>query len=632
MPWSRWRLEAAAALEAHLEAWGDGGPLRQAEEAVTVARGQLGSLERALERDRRALEQLAARSVAAERRGALLEDEDRELAERLSDTEQARHRLQTVVAEMESAHSQATARLEAAEQALRQAEQELHRSVARADALEKAFDEARGAAGAELLAGVDGVVGTLLDVVEVDAGWEAAFEAAAGASVAAVVVSGSEPARQALARLRQGGATGAVLALTGAVPADVGHIEAPAWYRTHPPAMCAPAAGTSDFPGSTWFSTRSCPAHSVPRADGPRPSTWLWPAPIWWSSPGTATGSHRADGGCGPVVRPSPPTWSKRRDRGRKWRPWPPPTPLRSGRRRGPGWRPPEWPPWRPCGRTTTTRSIHQTARASAPDGWLTTGRPWRSSSRSCGWPASSWTNGLPGTRDGPTSSNSSSPRLEEAKAQAADEAAARPRKNGGGSTSGMTNAATARSEWEVRSAGLVERRRVLTERLEEVERRLTGHADERRLAAERRRRLEADATAVERLSAEVARAQGQLDGTLAQLRDRHRRQLEAVRAGGARLEELRRQRSAQEHELAAVRGRLQKSELDLVEATVRREVGHRKPAAGTGLRTRRGHGRAGARAGRGVGSCDPDRRAGGRSGGPGSGQPSRSGGAGRAQ
>ena len=127
--------EATAALEAHLEAWGDGGPLRRAEEAVTVARGQLGSLEHALERDRRALEQLAARVVAAERRGALLDEEDRDLAARLADTEQARHRLQTVVAEMEAAHGLATARLEAAEQALRQAEQELHRSVARADAL-----------------------------------------------------------------------------------------------------------------------------------------------------------------------------------------------------------------------------------------------------------------------------------------------------------------------------------------------------------------------------------------------------------------------------------------------------------------------------------------------------------------
>ncbi len=128
------------------------------------------------------------------------------------------------------------------------------------------------------------------------------------------------------------------------------------------------------------------------------------------------------------------------------------------------------------------------------------------------------------------------------------------------------------RGEWEVRSAGLVERRRVLTERLQEVERRLTGHADERRQAAERRKRLEADATAVERLLKVVGAAQSRLDAALAELRDRHRRQLEAVRAGGARLEELRRQRSANEHELAAARGRLQKVELDLVEATIRRE------------------------------------------------------------
>lgn len=44
---------------------------------------------------------------------------------------------------------------------------------------------------------MDGVVGTLLDVVEVDPEWEFAFEAAAGAAVAAVVVSGREPAKAA---------------------------------------------------------------------------------------------------------------------------------------------------------------------------------------------------------------------------------------------------------------------------------------------------------------------------------------------------------------------------------------------------------------------------------------------------
>ena len=136
-----------------------------------------------------------------------------------------------------------------------------------------------------------------------------------------------------------------------------------------------------------------------------------------------------------------------------------------------------------------------------------------------------------------------------------------------------IAEAAQLRGEWEARSAGLVERRRVLTERLQEVERRLTGHADERREAAERRTRLEANATAVARLLDVVASAQAGLDSALAELRERYRLQLEAVKAGGARLEELRRQRSAHEHELAAARSQLQKIELDLVEATIRRET-----------------------------------------------------------
>ena len=216
----------AAELEAHLTARGDGSELRSAEEAVTVARGQLASLEHALERDRRALDQLVARQGAAERRAAVLEGEDHELGERLAETEQARHRLQATRAEAEAAQARAVRRLELAEETLRQAEQEHARSQARADALERALDEARGAAGAELLAGVDGVVGTLLDLVEVDTGWEEAFEAAAGASLAAVVVSGSEPARAALSRLRQGGATGAVLALTGSAGRPPGPFRA----------------------------------------------------------------------------------------------------------------------------------------------------------------------------------------------------------------------------------------------------------------------------------------------------------------------------------------------------------------------------------------------------------------------
>ena len=70
----------------------------------------------------------------------------------------------------------------------------------------------KGAGGRELLRDVDGVVGSLVDLVEIDEGWDAAFEAAAGAGVAAVVVDGRRAAQAALSTLRERGVTGAVLA------------------------------------------------------------------------------------------------------------------------------------------------------------------------------------------------------------------------------------------------------------------------------------------------------------------------------------------------------------------------------------------------------------------------------------
>ncbi len=546
-----------------------------------MARGQLSSLEHALERDRRSLDQLSARLASTERRAALLEGEDHELGERLAETEQARHQLQTVVAETEAAHGRATRRLEAAEEALRQAEQELHRSTARADALERALDEARGAAGAELLSGVDGVVGTLLDVVEVDPGWEDAFEAAAGASVAAVVVSGREPAKAALSRLRQGGATGAVLALTGSTgdgaSGGASGAGAPAGPRSPPgpsrsAATSAPISAAATSPGSRPSSTPCWPGRAAPGAGGPRPSTWPWPARIWWWSPGTGTGSRPPGGGCGPAAAWSPRRWSTR--------PGPGPSLAAVAAAEAAD----ERTAARAAVESTRTAAAeavraddrnevaHQTARTAHQRvaGDLAAlvveleevrrdhaelddriARDTASGPPSCTRSCPVWRRPGPRRRRGwPAAREERQPhRRADRRGRPA------PQRVGG-----------------AQSAGLVERRRVLTERLHEVDRRLTGHADERREAAERRKRLEADATAVERLSAVVATAQARLDAALAELRERYRLQLEAVRAGGARLEELRRQRSASEHELAAARSRIQTIELDLVEATIRRE------------------------------------------------------------
>ena len=297
------------------------------ERSLTEARGQLTSLERAIERDRRSLDQLTTRLTTAERRSAALEGDHHEVRERLAECEQARHRLQTEVAEAEEQHRRAAHRLEVADTSLRQAEQELHRSAARADALERALDEARGAAGAELLADLDGVVGTLLDLVEIDAGWEEATEAACGASLAAVVVSGSQPARATLARLRSGGMNGLVLALTGAgggagagVRADAGPEASDAgegrrvdtlaemkrdleWAPLGAEPVRNHVRARSGRPGAADLERSSTACSTAPTArlgGGPRPSTSPCPAPTSSSSPATATGSRPRDGGSGP--------------------------------------------------------------------------------------------------------------------------------------------------------------------------------------------------------------------------------------------------------------------------------------------------------------------------------------------
>ncbi len=84
---------------------------------------------------------------------------------------------------------------------------------ARADALTLALDEARSSAGAARVAHVQGVLGTLLDLVAVDEGFETAFESALGSALNAVIVADSNAARDAFEALRVSGSTGAVLAL-----------------------------------------------------------------------------------------------------------------------------------------------------------------------------------------------------------------------------------------------------------------------------------------------------------------------------------------------------------------------------------------------------------------------------------
>ena len=98
-------------------------------------------------------------------------------------------------------------------------------AVARVDALQLALDTVHARAGAEALAAVDGVLGTLLDLVRIDAGWEPSVEAALGEALTAVVVRDPAAGAAALDVLRSSQTAGAVL--SQALPAPTAPHELP---------------------------------------------------------------------------------------------------------------------------------------------------------------------------------------------------------------------------------------------------------------------------------------------------------------------------------------------------------------------------------------------------------------------
>ncbi len=188
----------------------DGGT--KAASAAAEVRGELRSVRTTMERTESELRR-------AESRGA-------ELRHRLEQLDAETERLRHDCAQAEAVESPLVSQIDAAEQARLAADSEFEAATsarhvaaetvshwrARSEALQQAMDAAHARAGAERLVGIDGVLGTLLDLVEIDAGWGPAIEAALGEALTAVVVDGPVSAQRALAELRSSSTSGAVLA------------------------------------------------------------------------------------------------------------------------------------------------------------------------------------------------------------------------------------------------------------------------------------------------------------------------------------------------------------------------------------------------------------------------------------
>src|SRR5581483_9568231 len=219
------RAEAVLASErAAFEAEWAGGVAPPSSRAAEV-RGELGALRAGIGRGEGETARLRQRLDVLGQKVARLDAEASRLRAERAEAEAAEAGLTEAFAAADAARD--------AEDARRAADAERHTWVARADALAQALDTARARAGTERLLGVEGVVGTLFDLVEIDEGFEAAFEAAAGEALAAVVVDDVDTGRRALELLHQGDVAGAILPL-GAVnvppPLPLGDGEPLRWH------------------------------------------------------------------------------------------------------------------------------------------------------------------------------------------------------------------------------------------------------------------------------------------------------------------------------------------------------------------------------------------------------------------
>ncbi len=555
--------EAERALAAEREQfeaeWADGvaAPSGQAAEV----RGELAALRSAVERGEAEIARVRGRIARLEEKEQRLAAESERLRRELSAAEEAELPLVESLDGAEQWRDDAAAAVAAADAALRSAENEHQRWLARAEALALALDEARARAGAEQLAGVDGVLGTLLDLVEIDEGWEAAFEAAAGDALAAVVVDGTGRARDVIALLDGKGATGAVLALGGSrrssVPPPVGepvrtHVRA---GRPEVEALLDVLVGSVVAVDGGWPAAVDAalahPDAEIVTRSGDRFGASGWR--LGSAGPGATRAAldearqKVADGAAASEV-------ARRRLHEAK-------RALEEAER--------------------VARDLSR--KLDDNDGLLTAAGDGLQRVETERRDALTEADALRSHRDELIE------RVERERARVAEleqllpvleaadaESVERGRAMGEARSRLEAQAAEVgarRTDLEVRAASIGERRQFLRNRLAEVEARLAHHAHERENVERTRLQLEAKIVAVARLGAYSEARMREAEAVLAELRERRRRQSEAVRAVTNELDALRRDRQERERELTEVRELLQRAEVEDAETRLRLET-----------------------------------------------------------
>lgn len=203
----------------------------EASNAAAEVRGELRTLRNAVEQTAGELQKLQSRIEQLVQRDSSLGSNIDSLQGELAAAETTLGNLRVELAQSTDRRENAEVAGDEAQTLRATAERRSARAIARLESLEAAVVSTRARIGAEHLAQVEGVIGALVDIIDIDAGWDAAVKAALGDALAAIVVSDANIARRAIDALKSVDHNGAVLALglsrqtNGVVPSGIDSVR-----------------------------------------------------------------------------------------------------------------------------------------------------------------------------------------------------------------------------------------------------------------------------------------------------------------------------------------------------------------------------------------------------------------------
>jgi chromosome segregation protein len=530
-------------------------------------RGELAALRGSAERARGERLRLDDRVATLRSNAAPLEEEASRLRSERAAAEADKGPLADALEAVAAGRAVAGTELGSAEADAADLESEHRCWVARAEVLALALDEARARAGAERLASIDGLVGTLLDAVDLDEGWAPAFEAAIGDAIGSVLVDGVDSARRALLHLRTSGVTGVVLALGSAqrAPLTVGDSQLGAGVSAvrHHVKASLPAvealldrllarAVAVDGPWEAALDLALAdPSLVVVTRDGDRFAMSGWR---------TGVGSAGATGAALEEARAKVAVLAADVARARAR--------TEAARGSAEASRAAE-------AAASMARDRHDSRLTAATEVLRRIESDRREAAGEIGAVAAQVedvTGRLEREDQRIAELAELLPALQAEEAAGIEQAVA-VRAARGRLEERASALRALRTDLDVRVGGIDERRSLLLRRQAEVEARLGRHGEERLSAEQRRMEMDAQETALARLAGVAADRFELVEGRLGDLRDQRQRQAARVHALSERLDQLRRDRAVAEQELVGLRERAQRAELDDTEVRLRLEA-----------------------------------------------------------